>query len=485
MKNFKTIYPKILSIEPIRRQSLITFGLQIIFTAVGFLSTMYFAHTVGAPILGSYFLFLAYFSIICLFTDGGFGQAAIKRISEGIDQNEYFSTFVFLRTFFVTIVIITLFLFQSYFNSELFYWLIIALIVSLLTFSVSSGINGCSKIGVASTGNFINNVSRIIIQVIAVYFGYNTVGLIGGFIAGMLIGFLLEFYFLNLKITTFKWKHIKSLSSFSIWMFLISGGWIIFLNIDTIMIGYYLSTTEVGIYRIVFQFTSVAAFVTTALRTVLLPRISRWNITGDTKLIEESLSHAITFSLLIGIPLFVGGILLGDKILYYFFGASFESGYIALILLFIVQIINIFHYLFITYLTGLDKVKQMLIITLALVLCNVVLNAFLIPMIGINGAAIATLLTMLIHALLMKQILSKLIEIKLERTSIINIFHASVTMGIVVWCYRMLIPLTSVYALLFIITISGLIYIKLILDDEMIKSETNKILTQIGVRNDG
>src|SRR5665648_313035 len=126
MFKLKTFFSRIMSIEPIRRQSIVSLVSQIAFTFVGFLSTMYFAHAVGAEILGAYFLFLAYFSIIGLMTDGGFGGAAIKRISEGEEPDAYFSAFVVLRSLFVTVVIMALLTFRSYFvdlnNAGTFNW---------------------------------------------------------------------------------------------------------------------------------------------------------------------------------------------------------------------------------------------------------------------------------------------------------------------------------------------------------------------------
>ncbi|MDW7728255.1 MAG: hypothetical protein SCH70_14345 [Candidatus Methanoperedens sp.] len=67
-----------MSIEPIRRQSIVSLIWQVAFTFIGFLSTMYFAHAVGAGVLGAYFLFVAYYSIISLFTDGGLGMSQIS-----------------------------------------------------------------------------------------------------------------------------------------------------------------------------------------------------------------------------------------------------------------------------------------------------------------------------------------------------------------------------------------------------------------------
>ncbi|GFO95932.1 polysaccharide biosynthesis protein [groundwater metagenome] len=91
MFKLNTFFSRIMSIEPIRRQSIVSLVWQIAFTFIGFLSTMYFAHAVGAGVLGAYFLFITYFSIIGLVTDGGFGGAAIKRISEGDEPDKYYS----------------------------------------------------------------------------------------------------------------------------------------------------------------------------------------------------------------------------------------------------------------------------------------------------------------------------------------------------------------------------------------------------------
>jgi O-antigen/teichoic acid export membrane protein len=94
MFKLNTFFSRIMSIEPIRRQSIVSLIWQIAFTFVGFLSTMYFARAVGAGVLGAYFLFIAYYGIIGLMTEGGLGSAAIKRISEGEEPDAYFSVFV-------------------------------------------------------------------------------------------------------------------------------------------------------------------------------------------------------------------------------------------------------------------------------------------------------------------------------------------------------------------------------------------------------
>ena len=235
-----TILSRIMGIGEVQRQSIVSLIWQIAFTFIAFFSTIYFAHTLGASVLGAYFLFVTYYSIISMFTDGGFGGAAIKRISEGEEQDAYFSAFVVLRLLFVIAIVFVLIAFRRYFvdfnDAGLFIWLPLALITSLLFGSVSSGIAGSGKMGICATGNFINDVSRILIQVIMVILGYGAGGLAGGFVAGMIVGAILEVRFLDLNFVRFGWRHIKSLSTFSFWSFLTSGGFMVFAHADTVVI---------------------------------------------------------------------------------------------------------------------------------------------------------------------------------------------------------------------------------------------------------
>jgi O-antigen/teichoic acid export membrane protein len=486
MIKIKNLFSRIIAIEPIRRQSIISVIWQIALTCIGFLSTMYFAHTVGASVLGGYFLFIAYFNIIGLVTDGGFGGAAIKRISEGGEQDAYFSAFVVLRSLFVTLVVFVLIILRSYFidlnDGGTFVWLLLALIVSILLGAISGGMQGCGKIGIHATGNFVNNISRIIVQVVAIFMGYGVAGLAGGFVVGMFVGSIVQLRFFDLHFVRFGWEHIKNLSTFSLWVFLISSGMVVFSTADTVMIGYYLNNANVGVYRIVLQFTSLAAFATIALRSTLWPRVSRWGKMGETGLIEESLSRALTYSLILAIPMLVGGTLLGDKLLYYFYGADFGRGYMTMVILFIVQIVNIFQFLFTSYISALDHLKDLFKITVVAVAANIALNAALIPLIGIAGAAIATLVTMGLNAILALWVLSRMLTIRVESRSLMNISKASVVMSLFVGGYRMVLPLDTVWMAMVPVVLGGIVYVVLLLRfDRKIYNELKKIMMQMNV----
>ncbi|MCK5602889.1 oligosaccharide flippase family protein [Candidatus Pacearchaeota archaeon] len=459
------LFSRIIKIDAIQRQSILLIISQILITFIGFVSTVYFAKVLGAGELGSYFLFVTYFGLISTFVDLGFGMAAIKKISEKNKANEYFSAFVIIKISLITTLIVLLLIFRNYFfalnTHGTFIWLIIALIVSILSGITNNSIAGLGKVGIIATTLSIDNLSRIIIQVIAVYLGYSLFGMLGGFVAGLSLGALVQLRFLDLKLVKFKWKHVKSLANFSVWSFIVTGSVATFQSVDTILIGHYMQNSDIGIYRIVLQLSGMLFIIASSLSSSLYPRISRWGVTGEISLIEKSLSRGITYSLLITIPFVAGGILLGDRILYHLYGTDFASGYITFVILLFSQVANIFHSFFITYISALDKLKKSFKFMFVSVIVNIILNLILIPIFGISGAAIATVITLSLNAYMAKHLLSKTIKIRLE-DSVWYILKATIIMSLFIGVYRLTIPISKFWLILIPVVLGGLIYIILI-----------------------
>lgn len=482
----KNAFSRIMSIDTIQRQSIVSLLWQLVFTVVGFISTMYFAHTVGANILGAYFLFVAYLSIFGMVSDGGFGGAAVKRISEGEEQNEYFSAFFALRSVFVIAAVLFLIISRDYFidlnNSGLFGWLLLAIIVSGFTGPVNVGVAGRGKMGIRATCNTITQISSVIFQVMAILLGFGAAGLAGGMVAGVFVGNIIEYRFFDLQLVRFKWQHIKSLFVFAFWLFLTSGGALVFLQADTILIGYFMENSDVGIYRVALQFTMAATFTTYALRTTLWPKVSYWGKNGETGMAEESLARALSYSLLLAIPVFVGGALLGDKLLYFFYGDEFAQGYGVLVLLLAVQVVNIFQFLFTMYLDALDHPKESFKVTAVAASVNILLDILLIPIFGIVGAAAATLATMVLNVFLARRALSHIMRIRVEADSLRNIIEAAIVMGVVVGVFRLVVDVSSIWLALVPVALGFLVYGIMILKiDRKIRNDLKVMATQMGV----
>ncbi|MDD3857405.1 MAG: flippase [Methanoculleus sp.] len=473
-------------IDPVQRQSLISLGSTLALTTVGFLSTMYFAHTVGPSILGAYFLFVAYFSIFNLIGDGGFGGAAVKRISEGEDQNAFFTAFVLLRVVLTVISVGFLLIAQPYLvkltTSGMLPWLILALIVSTFTNVVSNSVYGSGKVGVNQISSLVDNLTRVVVQVIAIVLGYGVAGLAGGFVAGILVSGLFNFRFLDLSPAPFRRSHVQSLFAFSFWTFLSASGYLVFSYADTIMIGYFMTEADIGIYRVALQLTSIATFVTVALHTTLYPKISYWGKKDDLPSVERALARAFTYSLLLAVPVVAGGWILGERLLYFFYGESFSTGATALGILLLVQMAHVFVFLQTMCLNALDRPKDSFRVTAIAVAANVGLNLYLIPAYGIVGASAATFVTMVLNAVLANRALSQTIRVRIEPRAVGHIVLAALVMAAVVVAYSFIIPLTNVFVVLGAVALGGLVYLLVLLKiDRGIRDELKELTMGLGV----
>jgi len=475
-----------MNISSIQRQSVISIFSTIALTVIGFISTIYFAHTLGPAPLGAYFLFLAYFGILNLVGDGGFGGGAVKRISEGKEPNEYFSAFVFIRIILLALSVSLLLFAEPYFkdlnSSGVFFWILLALIVSVFSSSSGIGVYGSGKVGIYQISFFFDAFLRTLFQISAVFLGFGVAGLAGGFVGGLIAGGIANFRYLDLKLVRFRLSHLKNLSGFSFWIFLTASGSLVFSYADTILIGFFMSNADVGIYRTAFQLTSIATFTTLTFHTVLYPKISNWGAHEQVREIENSLARAFTYSLLLAIPTCVGGWILGERLLYFLYGASFVEGTSALYFLLLVQVVNVFMFLGTMSLNALNRPKDAFRITVIAAIANILLDLAFIPLIGITGAAVATLIAMTLNAIGALFLLSRIISVKFEYTAIKNILCAAGLMGIFLVFIHFLLPLTHVITVLAVVIIGALIYLFVLFKlDRKIHDELSELSVNLGV----
>jgi len=466
MQFFNKFFSNIMNIKPIQRQSLLTLGSLVAIAGFGYVATFYFAHYLGPAVLGSFFLFLAYYGIFDMIGDGGFGGAAVKRISEGNFQNEYYTAYIILRIILLCLSIVVFVIISPVLSgiqdNGLLFWLIIALIAGTVYSITNANLYGTAQVGILQVSTLVNTIVKNLVQILAVFIGFGVGGLAAGLIAGMIAAVVLNVKFLRLTFSKCGRSHFQGLMSFSIWTFLSSGGVLIFVYADTILIGYFMTDADVGIYRVAFQLASIASFTVIAFHTVLYPRISKWHAENNISLIERSLSRSFTYSLLFAIPITAGGILLSHELMYYLYGASFESGAPILIILLFTQIANIFQYLQTMCLNAIDRPKNSFYITLVSSVSNILLNILLIPYFGILGAAIASLFTLSMNAVLAYLMLKPSLKIQIDTRSVLNLVIAALIMAVFLAAYKYIIPIQSFIGLGFAIGIGGVIYFAMV-----------------------
>jgi len=403
-------------------------------TFIGFLATVFYAHWVGPSTLGQYYLFLSYFAILSLFTDFGIGYATTHRICEGKEPDRYFTTSLFLRLGLYVIITIILLIFNNQFGNlneaGLLWILIFVLGISTFTSSISLAIGASNRLGIAASVSLINNIVRITFQVIAVFLGFHVYGLIGGLVAGLLVELIIDLRYVDYHLKKFEWKHVKSIFSFSSWAFLMTTGTVLFDNANLIIIAYFMPVSDVGIFGVCWTFSFFALFISTALCNTLFVKVSRWNAAGERNTITVSLSRATTYAIVFALPIFAGGLLLGQRLLYYLYGASFAVGATALVIIITMRVFQSLFQLYSNYLMATDHAKQAFVGMGIGIIVNIFVALVLVPIIGLSGAAIASLVNVICSVIIGRHFLQDIIPIVIEKESWLHIIIATTIMTI-------------------------------------------------------
>ncbi|MCZ0860810.1 flippase [Methanocorpusculum sp. MG] len=480
------IVNRISGIPPIQRQSMIQLGVTIAVTLFGFASTMLFSHILGKDLMGVYYLFLAYYGVFNMIGDAGFGGAAVKRISEGNDQNEYLTAYATLRFLLIIVSTLILLAVSPYFvdlkEYELVPWIIAALAAAFFGGTITMGVYGLGHVGIRNLATGVNEFVRILIQIIAVLLGYSVAGLFGGFIIAIIISGIFCLKYFTFRPARFTTRHLKSLITYSLWIFLIGSGSLIFSYADTIFIGYFMENGDVGVYRVALQLTTAGTFITAAIAGTLTPKFSNWSAKGDLTQIPGILTRSITYGLLLAVPTAAGGILLSERLLYFFYGADFAVGGTACAILLLLQIVNVFMVFLGTTLSAIDHARQSFYASGSAAVLNVVLNVLLIPVIGIEGAAVASLVSITLNAVLLRHYLKHYIDVRCDLHAASHIVFSAVLMAAFIFIYKQLIPLTNVFLVLIPVAVGAVIYFVVLFKlDKGIHDEIAGLAKQFGL----
>ncbi|MGB8274445.1 MAG: polysaccharide biosynthesis C-terminal domain-containing protein, partial [Alphaproteobacteria bacterium] len=145
-----------------------------------------------------------------------------------------------------------------------------------------------------------------------------------------------------------------------------------------------------GIYAVAIRAAELLTFVLAAVNTVIAPRVASYYYQGDSVRLQRLLSASARRALLLTLPLGLMLIIAGPWLLNTVFGAEYAPGAIAMAILAGAQLVNVAagSVGLVLNMTGHERITAWGV-GLAAIL-NIALNALLIPLWGIEGAAIAT-----------------------------------------------------------------------------------------------
>ena len=151
-------------------------------------------------------------------------------------------------------------------------------------------------------------------------------------------------------------------------------------------------------------------------------------------------------------------------------------------ILLLVQVISVFITLLGVALTASDHARQSFYATATAAVLNIILNCIFIPLLGINGAALATLISYSVNAVLIAHFLKRYITVKIEKKPIFHIVLSAAVMGLFVFIYKLFIPLDNVILTLIPVAVGAVLYFFLLFKiDRGIRDEIAGMVTTLGL----
>ena len=189
---------------------------------------------------------------------------------------------------------------------------------------------------------------------------------------------------------------LRSLLSFSLPLLLAGALHQLMSYTDTFFIGFFLSASWVGIYNAALPLAYTLAIFLVAFNSLAYTLFSEYYAKGMLSEISKLFSVLLRWLFACALPFFLLLVVYSKDLLKLFFGPEYIGGSTALILLSIGAFFNVIAGPVVIILQTFKKTRYIFKVQLTSALLNISLNIYLIPLMGITGAAIATAASMIL-----------------------------------------------------------------------------------------
>lgn len=268
-------------------------------------------------------------------------------------------------------------------------------------------------------------------------------------------------------------KHLKPALKIFVLNLVIS----LYVNLNSVMLGFLKGPESVGLFASATKITQILLGLTSALGTVMLPRLSNLIANKNFDEFNRLSNIAIKFVFAVTFPLSVAVILLADNLILLLSGDAYGDAIVTLqIISFIIFAIGLSGVLGIQILYPQGKESIVIKSTAIGAIINLILNFILIPKFSHHGAAVATLLAEIGVTVTMINIGRRYIPVRWKDKEYVNHIVASILMGAGIYSIS-LIKLNIIFELIisFIVGVSIYVIYLIIVEDAIYKQIKNKI----------
>ncbi|HLF25336.1 MAG TPA: flippase [Anaerolineae bacterium] len=425
-----------------RNTAFITLG-ELALKALNVLFTIYVVRRLGDSQFGQYSIVLAFPGLFQIFAEFGMTQYVMREIARDRSKTQlYFWNLVVLRLALAIVAIVGITVSAVITGYPEILVLGIALhtctfLLAAFAVPLETVLAANERLDYVATAAVVGRLAFILSCTVFLIAGKDFLWVV---LAGLLtmpiqIGFSLwaikrhklapDRFQINLRL----WPHlIRSGLPFGIIMLALT----IAYSIDTVMLSMFEPPEVVGWYNAAYNLIRTLMLVYTAFSIAVLPSLSRVYVSERTQ-VERWYHRSVKFSLLQGLPMAVGGMLVAYPLMRFLYTDEFlPSGLALQILIWDLPLVmyNSFCGNMTTVIGAERNAARIYSINAA---ANVILNLYAIPRFGLVGAALVTVVTDLIGALQFHLLLRDKLHLPNMTSVLVRTALAAAGMGAIVW----------------------------------------------------
>lgn len=369
---------------------------------------VYAARVLGAAGWGVFSYGITLVAFLTIFIDIGIDsiltRESAKASGDVVRQNQIISTSFFIRIFLLVLGVLVVVFIAPKFASLPGVARLLNMMAAILVFDTLrnfgfSLIRSREKMELEAALYFITNIAIVAFGFGALYLRPTVMSFTLSYAVGTAFGLAATLYVLRKDaikaLFNFSKPLVKEILS-SAWPFAISGVLgLLLLNADILIIGWFRSAADVGFYSAAVRIIQLLYIFAGTVAQSSLPIFSRF-IKEDKSRIKAALQKILRFALSFSLPVAFCGIAGGGAIINFLFGKEYAPATLSFQILLMTLAFSFVAVIFNNVIFAYNKQKILIVYGAIGGFLNVGLDFLLIPKFGINGSAVATLISSIV-----------------------------------------------------------------------------------------
>jgi len=340
----------------------------------------------GPSLQGSFYLAMNFILIFSFIPDFGLTAVLIRELSKNYqDRKRIFANAIFAVFFLLIISLILITLTRNIFIKDslardLIIVLTIFLIFDTLREFLYSIFRAKEKMELQAFSHLTTNFLLLNLGLIFLKIEPNPFSLAKAYLLASIFGFLITFFMIK---NEFFFNYFKFFQA-KFTLDLLNKSWpigianflfLIITYLDTVILGWFQTTKDVGLYNSIVKLSEFLYFFPAALAMSIFPVLSKKNKDE----FNQTINFGFQLAFFISLPILITLFFLSSEIIKFIFGSQYVEASLGLKLISFAIPFNFMVLILIDALIAIDKRKELLLYDILIVLINFILNLIFVP----------------------------------------------------------------------------------------------------------